>query len=141
MGFLEPGNATVNYIASLVLLGTEAKWSASTMPNLVIEVTTANANDRKADILTLSLNANALSDVVNILVDGGHSGESLSQRVAMMLGAAVEIAQRLQPHCFVVIPKRWVVGRSFSWLLKCRRLWKNCEVRFIKVNRWLCWAY
>jgi transposase len=26
-----------------------------------------------------------------------------------------------------VIPKRWVVERSFSWLEKCRRLWKNCE--------------
>lgn len=26
-----------------------------------------------------------------------------------------------------VIPKRWVVERSFAWLEKCRRLWKNCE--------------
>ncbi|MEL6722618.1 MAG: transposase, partial [Pseudomonadota bacterium] len=23
--------------------------------------------------------------------------------------------------------KRWVVERSFAWLEKCRRLWKNCE--------------
>jgi transposase len=30
-------------------------------------------------------------------------------------------------HKFVVIPKGWVVERSFSWLEKCRRLWKNCE--------------
>ena len=28
---------------------------------------------------------------------------------------------------FVVLPKRWVVERSFAWLEKCRRLWKNCE--------------
>ncbi len=28
---------------------------------------------------------------------------------------------------FKVIPKRWVVERSFAWLEKCRRLWKNCE--------------
>ncbi|MCL6755775.1 MAG: transposase, partial [Candidatus Rhabdochlamydia oedothoracis] len=26
-----------------------------------------------------------------------------------------------------VIPKRWVVERSFAWIEKCRRLWKNCE--------------
>ncbi|MFN0297790.1 transposase, partial [Acinetobacter albensis] len=26
-----------------------------------------------------------------------------------------------------VIPQRWVVERSFAWLEKCRRLWKNCE--------------
>jgi len=25
------------------------------------------------------------------------------------------------------IPKRWVVERSFAWLEKNRRLWKNCE--------------
>jgi hypothetical protein len=25
------------------------------------------------------------------------------------------------------MPKRWVVERSFAWLEKCRRLWKNCE--------------
>ena len=23
--------------------------------------------------------------------------------------------------------QRWVVERSFAWLEKCRRLWKNCE--------------
>ncbi|MDR0477347.1 MAG: transposase, partial [Desulfobulbaceae bacterium] len=28
---------------------------------------------------------------------------------------------------FAVIPKRWVVERSFSWINKCRRLWRNCE--------------
>jgi transposase len=26
-----------------------------------------------------------------------------------------------------LIPNRWVVERSFAWLEKCRRLWKNCE--------------
>jgi hypothetical protein len=27
----------------------------------------------------------------------------------------------------LVLPQRWVVERSWSWLDKCRRLWKNCE--------------
>ncbi|MGL9702825.1 MAG: transposase, partial [Wolbachia sp.] len=34
---------------------------------------------------------------------------------------------RSELHTFVVLPKRWVVERSFAWLEKCRRLWKNCE--------------
>jgi transposase len=25
------------------------------------------------------------------------------------------------------MPKRWIVERSFAWLEKNRRLWKNCE--------------
>ncbi|ALS93341.1 hypothetical protein ADT26_01340 [Xanthomonas oryzae] len=28
-----------------------------------------------------------------------------------------------------VMPKRWIVERSFAWLEKNRRLWKNCERR------------
>ncbi|CAH1904296.1 hypothetical protein NTGHW29_270045 [Candidatus Nitrotoga sp. HW29] len=44
-----------------------------------------------------------------------------------ILGASVQIAKRNELHTFAVIPKRWVVERSFAWLEKCRRLWKNCE--------------
>ena len=37
------------------------------------------------------------------------------------------VVKRNELHTFVVLPKRWVVERSFAWLEKCRRLWKNCE--------------
>ena len=43
------------------------------------------------------------------------------------LGATVAIAKRSELHTFTVIPKRWVVERSFAWLEKCRCLWKNGE--------------
>ncbi|MBZ2202643.1 hypothetical protein CLI91_15265 [Lentilactobacillus hilgardii] len=26
-----------------------------------------------------------------------------------------------------MLPQRWLVKRSFSWIEKCRRLWKNCK--------------
>ncbi|EGY28107.1 IS5 family transposase [Candidatus Regiella insecticola 5.15] len=45
----------------------------------------------------------------------------------MLCGARVQVSQRHQLHTFRVIPKRWVVERSLSWLEKCRRLWKNGE--------------
>ena len=44
-----------------------------------------------------------------------------------LLGASVEVVKRNELHAFVVLPKRWVVERSFAWLEKCRRLWKNYE--------------
>jgi transposase len=44
-----------------------------------------------------------------------------------ILGCTVEIAKRNELNTFVVIPKKWVVERSFSWPEKCRRLWKNCK--------------
>ncbi|RMW95370.1 IS5/IS1182 family transposase, partial [Allofranklinella schreckenbergeri] len=52
-----------------------------------------------------------------------------AQGVQAILGAHVnvQIAKRSQLHTFKVMPKRWVVERSFAWLDKNRRLWKNCE--------------
>ena len=58
---------------------------------------------------------------------GGYSGEPFADGVKQLLNASVEIAKRNELHTFAVMPKRWVVERSFAWLEKCRRLWKNCE--------------
>jgi len=68
-----------------------------------------------------------LINVENILVDGGYTGDKFATAVNEILGATVEIAKRNELHKFAVLPKRWVVERSFGWLEKCRRLWKNCE--------------
>ena len=54
-------------------------------------------------------------------------GKPFADEVEALLGANVEIAKRNELHKFNVIPKRWVVERSFAWIEKCRRLWKNCE--------------
>ncbi|MEW4072629.1 transposase, partial [Bacillus thuringiensis] len=40
---------------------------------------------------------------------------------------SVEIIKRSELHKFVVLPKRWIVERTFAWLENYRRLWKNCE--------------
>jgi transposase len=61
------------------------------------------------------------------LVDGGYSGQPFATAVHDQLGATVQVAKRNELHTFEVIPQRWVVERSFAWLEKCRRLWKNCE--------------
>jgi transposase len=45
----------------------------------------------------------------------------------MLVGAEVEVVKRNELHKFVVLPRRRVVERTFGWLEKFRRLWKNCE--------------
>ena len=65
--------------------------------------------------------------VVKILGDGGYTGEKFACEVDSLIGAEVEIVKRNELHKFAVLPKRWVVERTFAWLDKCRRLWKNCE--------------
>ena len=56
-------------------------------------------------------------------------GQPFAQGVSEILGehVTVQIAKRSELHTFKVMPQRWVVERSFAWLEKNRRLWKNCE--------------
>ena len=92
-----------------------------------IHVTTANITDREGAIKTFALNSQSLAEVENVLVDGGYTGKNFANSVRDLLGCEVTVAKRSELHTFKVLPKRWVVERSFAWLEKCRRLWKNCE--------------
>ena len=96
------------------------------MPH-AISVTTANVTDRNGALEMFENNQKSLCDVKNILADGGYTGEKFANSTKEVISCTVEIAKRNELHKFAVIPKRWVVERSFSWLEKCRRLWKNCE--------------
>ncbi|MCP9358547.1 IS30 family transposase [Liquorilactobacillus satsumensis] len=44
-----------------------------------------------------------------------------------MINAEVIIAKQSDLRHGQVTPQRWVIERSFSWLGKYRRLWRNCE--------------
>jgi transposase len=90
-------------------------------------ITAANVTDRQGANDMFSAYQQALVDVAKVLADGGYTGTPFQESVRESIGAIVEIAKRSELHTFAVIPKRWVVERSFAWLEKCRRLWKNCE--------------
>ena len=92
-----------------------------------VHVTTANITDREGSLEAFSLYQNQLCSVQTVLADGGYTGKPFAQAAKELLGACVEIVKRNLLHTFVVLPKRWVVERSFGWLEKSRRLWKNCE--------------
>ena len=92
-----------------------------------IHITTANITDRAGALAAFGVHKTSLSEVKKVLADAGYTGETFAECVQAILGCPVEIAKRSALHTFAVIPKRWVVERSFAWLDKCRRLWKNCE--------------
>lgn len=92
-----------------------------------IYVTTAKATDCSSAVKMVE-NAKAnLSEVKNILVDAGYTGENFATQIKAIIGATVEVIRRSELHAFIVLPERCVVERSSAWLEKCRRLWKNCE--------------
>jgi transposase len=94
-----------------------------------IAVTTADVTDRQGALKALDHNKASLNRVESFLGDGGYTGEPFAQGARDILGerVTVRIAKRSALHPFKVMPKRRVVERSFAWLEKNRRLWKNCE--------------
>lgn len=97
-----------------------------------VAVSTAEVTDRKGALQALARCKPNLRQVKSVLCDSGYVGQPFAQGVRDTLGeqVTVQIAKRSELHTFKVMPKRWVVERSFAWLEKNRRLWKNCE-------RWL----
>jgi transposase len=90
--------------------------------------TTANISDRAGAVAMFENCKNVLpQSLQTILADSGYTGENFANDISKFTKATVQIAKRSELHTFAVIPKRWIVERSFAWLDKCRRLWKNCE--------------
>jgi len=90
-------------------------------------ITTANITDRQGAILMFGSDNRFIGKFETLLCDGGYTGEDFAKAIFELTGATVQVAKRSELHTFAVIPKRWIVERSFGWLDKCRRLWKNCE--------------
>ena len=90
-------------------------------------VTTADVTDRNGALGAIDRCKPNLELVESVLVDGGYTGQPFADGVMQRIEATVEVVKRNELHIFAVLPKRWIVERSFGWLDKCRRLWKNCE--------------
>ena len=106
-----------------------------------VAITTANTTDRKGALQACASYKEELKDEENMLVGGGYRGQPFAEAIENLIGATVEVAKRNELHTFELLPKRWVVERSFGWLEKCRRLWKNCE-RLIETSiGMLCLAF
>ena len=67
--------------------------------------------------------------LLRLYADGGYQGPWFRRAVAKIMAQVnVEIVKR-SDHAkgFIVLPKRWVVERTFAWLGRCRRLAKDWE--------------
>jgi len=53
--------------------------------------------------------------------------KNFAREMAQVVSADVEVVRRSQPH-FQVLPKRWIVERTFAWWNQYRRLSKDYEL-------------
>ena len=86
----------------------------------------ANIQDRDGGQLVLKRLGSRFRRLKRIWVDGGYAGTFVDW-ARHTFGRIVEVVKRNDLHRFVVLPKRWVVERTFGWLGKYRRLSKDYE--------------
>lgn len=98
---------------------------------LRVLVTAANITERDGGIQVLKKvkqMGQSGSRLHTIWVDGGFSGENFLHLVMDVCHWLVQVVLRPKEHQgFVLLPKRWVVERTFGWLMNCRRLTRDYE--------------
>lgn len=89
----------------------------------------ADIQDRDGGLLLLSTLFGLFPFLKKLFADGGYQGPQFEQAAAEILPELqVEIVKRSdQAKGFKILPKRWVVERTFAWLGRCRRLAKDFE--------------
>ena len=94
---------------------------------LFVIVTTADIQDRDGARLLLSHLPGGCKKLRKIWVDGGYRGQ-LVKWVAARFRFVLEVVLRpKETRKFVLLPRRWVVERTFGWLNHSRRLSKCYE--------------
>lgn len=96
---------------------------------LDIRITPANESERDVCFQILLDQDDLIRKLEEVYADSGYKGERCEFEVYYDTGIMITIVPRKKdkPNEFSIVPKRWVVERSFSWLDKCHRLWKNTE--------------
>lgn len=97
---------------------------------LTVTVTKASVQERDgAKILLQRALGHHYERLQLLWADAGYSGQDFSNWVLDHCGWLLEIVKRSDDaNGFVVLPRRWVVERTFGWLFRFRRLSKDYEV-------------
>ena len=123
----------VGYDAGKKIKGRKRFMTVDTL-GLVLRVlvTAANVGEReggKQVLKRVKQSHKQVSRLTTIWVDGGFDGEPFMQWVMDVFRWIVQVVLRPeQTKGFVLLKKRWVVERTFGWLMGCRRLVRDYEL-------------
>jgi transposase len=107
---------------------------------LAVVVTAASIGDRMGAKLLIIAVLNTCTRLKLIWADSGYNGAPLTRWIRSVADATLQIIKRTEQHTFRVVPRRWVVERSFAWLLRYRRLVRDYERRTEHHEAMVYWA-
>jgi putative transposase len=94
---------------------------------LTVNLTTADISDSAGAQAVLDALRRRWPWIRHLFADGAYDRRQLMDKAAF-LDFTVEIVRRTDTG-FKVLPRRWVVERSFGWLTRYRRLVRDYEAR------------
>ena len=81
-------------------------------------------------------------DLRHMFADGGYAGPKLRDALVSLGRWTLQIVKRSDTaKGFEVLPRRWVVERTFAWLGRCRRLARDWERTVESAEAWLLVAH
>lgn len=96
---------------------------------LAVLVTPASTTDRDAARILLPTAKGRFGRLARAWADGGYTGHLVDWSAAQF-AVVLDIVRRSDDiRRFQVLPRRWVVERSFAWCLRSRRLVRDYERR------------
>ena len=91
-------------------------------------VTPGDVQDRNVIAPLLEIARKRFPSLKSAIADGGYQGKPTADEVQQQAGIPLEIIKRSDlAKGFHVLPKRWIVERTYGWLGRCRRLAKDYE--------------
>jgi transposase len=94
---------------------------------LSVVVHPADVQDRDGARHVLRTARRLFPFIDRIFADAGYQGPKMAKAVADTGCWTIEIVKRSDAHRFVVLPKRWIVERTFAWISRNRRLARDFE--------------
>lgn len=93
---------------------------------LAVVIQSASVQDRDGAVDVVKKLCASWKKIVKLFADGGYRGQLIATLKARF-NIKLEIVKRNAGHTFKVLPKRWIVERTFAWLETNRRNSKNYE--------------